>query len=170
MVRLVELLYLMLPAYLANMTPPFVRFWHGWNRPINSRWLGGHKTVMGFGAGVVMAVATTFIQSRIAGPGQPWPVEPWPVDHWLAVGLGFGVGAMGGDCAKSFFKRLRGIAPGRPWIPMDQVDFVIGAITLTLPWLHWQWNDVAVILIVSFLGDLVANQVAFRLRIRRTPW
>lgn len=154
----------MLPAYLANMAPPFVHFWRGWNPPINRRWLGDHKTVVGFSAGVVTAVATTFIQSHILGLAHLWPSE-----HWLTLGIGFGVGALGGDCVKSFFKRLRGFAPGRPWIPMDQLDFVVGALILTWPWVHWRWSDVAAILIVSFLGDLAVNQLAFRLRIRNTP-
>jgi hypothetical protein len=48
--RLLQLLYLMAPAYLANRAPPFVRYWNGWNRPI-SRWLGEHKTVGGALAG-----------------------------------------------------------------------------------------------------------------------
>lgn len=28
--RLFELAYLMLPAYVANMAPRFVKYWHGW--------------------------------------------------------------------------------------------------------------------------------------------
>jgi len=32
-VHLLQLLYFMAPAYLANMAPPFVRYWKGWNRP-----------------------------------------------------------------------------------------------------------------------------------------
>src|ERR1700687_2831286 len=40
---LFPLMYLMLPAYLANMAPPFTRFWRGWNRPISRKWLGEHK-------------------------------------------------------------------------------------------------------------------------------
>jgi hypothetical protein len=39
LIHLLQLLYFMLPAYLANMSPPFVRRWHGWNRPINVRLL-----------------------------------------------------------------------------------------------------------------------------------
>jgi len=30
----------MAPAYLANMTPPFMKYWKGWNPPISRRWLG----------------------------------------------------------------------------------------------------------------------------------
>jgi hypothetical protein len=32
------------------------------------------------------------------------------------------------DSVKSFVKRRVGIAPGAPWIPFDQLDFVIGAL------------------------------------------
>jgi CDP-2,3-bis-(O-geranylgeranyl)-sn-glycerol synthase len=31
-----HLLYVMAPAYTANMAPPLVKFWHGWNRPISA--------------------------------------------------------------------------------------------------------------------------------------
>jgi len=54
--RVLQLVYFMAPAYLANMAPPFVRYWKGWNRPISRRWLGSHKTVVGFGVGVLGAV------------------------------------------------------------------------------------------------------------------
>jgi CDP-2,3-bis-(O-geranylgeranyl)-sn-glycerol synthase len=163
--RLAELIYFMVPAYLANMAPPFVRFWRGWNHPINRRWLGDHKTVVGFGAGLIVALAATFLQSRIYGPSRLWPADDWPI-----IGIAFGLGAMGGDCFKSFLKRLRGIPPGRPWIPMDQLDFVLGALIVTLPWVHLPWSDIATILIASFLGDLVINQLAFWMGIRSTPW
>ncbi|HET7159893.1 MAG TPA: hypothetical protein VFI62_12920, partial [Burkholderiales bacterium] len=59
-VRLLELIWFMLPAYAANMAPPFVKFWRGWNRPIHSWALGEHKTVVGFGAGVAVAIVVAF--------------------------------------------------------------------------------------------------------------
>jgi hypothetical protein len=49
MEKLLALVYLMPPAYFANMAPPFVKYWRGWNRPIHHAWLGDHKTVMGAG-------------------------------------------------------------------------------------------------------------------------
>jgi CDP-2,3-bis-(O-geranylgeranyl)-sn-glycerol synthase len=123
MPRSVQLAYLMLPAYLANMAPPFTRYWPGWNRPISRKWLGDHKTVVGFGAGLTVAMAATFVQSKLNWHGGLLPYAEWP-----RLGLAFGVGAMGGDSLKSFVKRLKGIPPGRPWIPMDQLDFVVGSI------------------------------------------
>jgi hypothetical protein len=57
-------MYLMLPAYLANMAPPFARFWPGWNRQISRRWLGDHKTAVGFCAG--LGVALVLPEKRLA--------------------------------------------------------------------------------------------------------
>jgi len=45
--RLLALACFMAPAYAANLVPPFVRFWKGWNPPLHLRRLGAHKTVLG---------------------------------------------------------------------------------------------------------------------------
>ena len=90
--HVVRLLYFMAPAYAANMAPPFVRYWKGWNRPLSRRWLGQHKTVIGVGLGVLAAVAVTFVQSRI-----PWSGGLVSYHDWAGLGLRFGVGAMAGD-------------------------------------------------------------------------
>ena len=63
--HLLPLLYFMAPAYLANMAPPFVRYWKGWNRPIHARTLGEHKTVVGYSLGVLIAIVTTAMQADI---------------------------------------------------------------------------------------------------------
>lgn len=162
---LVPLVYLMIPAYLANMTPPLVRYWKGWNRPINKRWLGDHKTVVGFCSGVIVAVAVTFVQSKINWHGGLLPYAQWPL-----LGLAFGLGAMGGDSLKSFLKRQRGIRPGHRWIPLDQLDFVIGALICVSPWVQLGWLDLASILVVSFAGDVAINHLSCWLGIRDTKW
>ena len=163
--RIAQLLYLMAPAYLANMTPPFARFWPGWNRPISERSLGSHKTAVGAVGGVIVAVAVALLQSRLAWRGSLVDYDRWPL-----VGLVLGVGAMGGDIAKSYVKRRVGIAPGARWIPADQLDFVIGALVLIAPMARIGWLDVSLVLAISFVGDLAVNQVAFRLGVRDTAW
>ena len=55
----------MVPCYAANMAPPFVRYWHGWNRPIDAIGLGNHKTIVGFALGIVAALVAAYAQSRI---------------------------------------------------------------------------------------------------------
>lgn len=168
--HLLQLLYFMAPAYLANMAPPFIRFWHGWNPPIHVRALGSHKTVLGFAVGVLTAVLCT--------AGQAWLAQPWlPTDFalvdyrdWLLLGLGFGVGALGGDALKSLFKRRLGFAPGQRWLPFDQLDFVVGSLLLVAPMARLNALDVLSILAVSFIGDLIVNRIAFAWRIKETPW
>jgi CDP-2,3-bis-(O-geranylgeranyl)-sn-glycerol synthase len=161
--QLLQLVYLMLPAYFANMAAPFARFWPGWNRPISRRWLGDHKTVVGFMLGVAAGMLTAYLQSRI-----PWSPQEFDLANWLAVGCAQGFGAMGGDAAKSFVKRRIGIAPGHSWMPADQLDFTVGALLLVRPWLALRWVDVALILAFTFVAHIVVNQISFRLGIRDT--
>lgn len=163
--RVLQLLYFMAPAYAANMAPPFVRYWKGWNRPISERRLGSHKTVVGFALGVLAAVLVTFLQSRLA-----WDGAVVAYDGWLDLGARMGAGAMAGDSVKSFFKRRRGVAPGGTWIPFDQLDFVAGALLLA----GWRaglgWTDVAIILALSVLGHILVNHLGYWLGVRDARW
>lgn len=163
--HLLQLLYFMLPAYVANMAPPFVRFWTGWNRPIHARLLGEHKTVLGFAVGVLAGLLATAVQSTLATSLARVDYSHWP---WL--GLGFGVGAMLGDSLKSLAKRKIGIAAGARWFPLDQLDFVLGALAFVGICADLSWLEVATILLVSLVGDLLVNRLAFALHIKDTPW
>ena len=80
----------MAPAYVANMSPPLVKYWRAWNRPISPRWLGGHKTVVGFAAGLLGAIATTSVQHVIG-----YTADIVDYDRWLELGLRFGLGYYG---------------------------------------------------------------------------
>jgi CDP-2,3-bis-(O-geranylgeranyl)-sn-glycerol synthase len=161
----VQLLYFMAPAYAANMAPPFVRYWSGWNRPISRRWLGAHKTVVGFGLGVLAAVTVTFIQSRLA-----WEGALVASGHWAALGLRFGAGAMIGDAAKSFAKRRAGVAPGDRFIPWDQIDFVLGALALVWGAAALSGADVVTIVLLSVAGHVLVNHLGYWLGIRDVKW
>lgn len=164
--RLLELVYLMLPAYCANMAPPFVKYWRGRNRPIHRAWLGEHKTVMGFTFGVVMGVLISYAQSQLEFGVRLL----WHRDAWLALGLAQGLGAMSGDVIKSFFKRRMRIAPGRPWVPADQLDFVIGALIPLSLLVPLSPGDILAILLFTFVADIVVNHLSFYLGIRDTRW
>ena len=163
--RVLQLVYFMAPAYLANMAPPFVRYWKGWNRPISRRWLGAHKTVLGFAAGVLAATLVTFVQWLVG-----WSGSIVAYDDWAVLGVLFGTGAMAGDCAKSFFKRRLGVEPGRPWIPFDQLDFVLGALVFVGTRVTLAWADVLVILLLSFCGNILVNHLGYWLGVRDTRW
>ncbi len=158
-----QLVYFMAPAYAANMAPPFAAYWKGWNPPIARRWLGSHKTVLGFAAGVATAVLVASLQARIAWAGSL-------VDVDAALGLRLGVGAMAGDSVKSFVKRRVGIPPGASWIPFDQLDFAVGALALTWSRVSLSWPDVALILAVTAGGHVLVNHLGYWLGIRDTRW
>jgi CDP-2,3-bis-(O-geranylgeranyl)-sn-glycerol synthase len=163
--RLIHLVAFLAPAYAANMAPPFVRFWKGWNPPLHRRWLGDHKTVLGVAAGLAAALAVAAVQPLSGAPRFPLADRPW----WLH-GLLCGAGALGGDALKSFFKRRRGIPPGGRWIPLDQLDFQIGALLLAGPGADLTVPEVAVLLVVGFLGALLFSRLAFGLGIKSTKW
>lgn len=163
--HLIGLLYFMAPAYLANMAPPFVRYWKGWNRPIHARLFGDHKTVVGFALAVAVGAAATAAQAWIAAPAA-WSGRA----HWIWIGLGFGFGVAGGDAFKSLCKRRLGIAPGERWLPFDQIDFALGALLLVAPWVALSAGDALLILVSTFIGDMLVNRLAFALGIKRTPW
>ncbi|HKB27126.1 MAG TPA: CDP-archaeol synthase [Methylomirabilota bacterium] len=163
--RVLELLYFMVPAYVANMAPPFVRYWKGWNRPISPRWLGSHKTVVGFVAGVFAAVLVAFLQSRLG-----WGGTIADYGGWLDLGVRMGTGAMLGDTVKSFFKRRRGVAPGGTWIPFDQLDFVVGALLFVWPRAALAWTDVVIVLALSFAGHILVNHIGYWLGVRDAKW
>jgi CDP-2,3-bis-(O-geranylgeranyl)-sn-glycerol synthase len=165
MFKTLQLLYLLLPAFVANMAPPFVKYWPWWNRPISVRWFGAHKTVIGFAFGVVAAVATTLMQAHIAWDGARIAYTDWPL-----LGLAIGFGAMSGDALKSLLKRRMGIAPGEPWIPADQLDYVMGALILLWPWIRLRWEEVLLVFVISFAGHIAVNHLAYWLGIRATRW
>jgi len=163
--HLFQVAYLMLPVYAANMAAPFARLMPGTPRPVCERWLGSHKTWRGYALALVAATATVGLQAGIR-----WRGDLIDYGHPLSLGLICGAAAMAGDSAKSFVKRRLGIAPGRPWIPADQLDYVVaGLLALSTRYTFQAW-EVAVILAASFVGALLANRLAARWGIKQTPW
>jgi len=99
-----------------------------------------------------------------------WPAGLSPDRGWLDLGVRFGIGAMAGDAVKSFFKRRVGIRPGQPWIPFDQLDFIVGALALVWPVSDLSWWDVPLILTFSAGGHVVVNHAGFWLGVRQSRW
>lgn len=169
LIRLMQLVWLMLPAYCANMAPPFIRYWHGWNAAIAERWLGSHKTWGGFVLGVAAGVLATLAQRWIDAPFALIDFHIG-IGQCLLLGLCFGVGAMGGDALKSLIKRRLHIAPGARWLPFDQIDFALGALALSSPWSALGPGDVLAILGVTFVGDIAVNRLSYLCGIKASPW
>jgi CDP-2,3-bis-(O-geranylgeranyl)-sn-glycerol synthase len=165
MQRILQLIYLMLPVYAANMAPPFVRYWPGRVRPISERWLGSHKTWLGYAFAIVAATAVTLLQWRL-----DWSGGLVDYAQWAGLGLACGLGAMLGDSAKSLVKRRLGIAPGQRWVPADQLDFVVGGLVALAQWVELSRLDVVLVLGLSFIGTVVVNRLAYVVGVKDVPW
>jgi CDP-2,3-bis-(O-geranylgeranyl)-sn-glycerol synthase len=133
---LLQVLWLFVPAYLANMSPVLVQGWlprlatpiDGGRCFRGKRILGDHKTWRGLLAGVVVGTVVYELQrlAHAAGFAPSLALLDY-ADDPLLPGLLMGLGTGVGDAVKSFFKRRVGIAPGASWPVFDQLDFMAGA-------------------------------------------
>ncbi len=160
---LVLLLKLLALLAVANGTPLFakkifgssfawpidggLRLWDG--RPL----FGASKTIRG----VVLAVALTAA------------VRPW-LDLDASIGLAIGGGAMAGDLFSSFCKRRAGLKPSSRATGLDQIPEALFPLLLCHLWLDLTALDIAVVVAVFFLGEIVLSRLLHQLRLREQPY
>jgi CDP-2,3-bis-(O-geranylgeranyl)-sn-glycerol synthase len=174
----VTALWVMLPAYVPNNAA--VVF--GGGPPIDGgrtlggrRLLGDGKTWRGTAAGVAAGVLLALGLDAVGGPvgdvlGVPLPRFPLPA----AVGLAGG--AMLGDVAASFLKRRTGRERGAAAPGLDQLDFVVGALGLSLV-LAPAWTlatvtlpVLVVVAVATPLLHVATNAGAYVLGLKAEPW
>ena len=174
-------LWFILPAYSANSFPilfskifkgkfpmDFGKTWRG--KPI----FGSNKTWPGFFGGILVGAIIGLLQSKfilglllnssnISIPAYHIFLQGRPI----FAGLLLGIGALTGDLVKSFVKRRAGIAPGKSWPIIDQLDFIIGALLFVsiveVPTLE----TVIIVLILTPVIHLAANTTAYLLKIKK---
>ncbi|MBP9718340.1 CDP-archaeol synthase [Candidatus Gracilibacteria bacterium] len=178
---ILESLYLMLPVYIAEMSPVFASYLPWPATPVDNgaswrgkRILGDHKTYRGLIVGLIVAIVIVFIQHSLdhiaffdaAGIIDYGALQLRQV---TLIGLMLGGGAFVGDMIKSFFKRRVGIAPGKAWIPFDHIDSTIGALIAALFIVDLSCAHIIVILIANPLLHVLANVVGYMMKVRKTP-
>jgi CDP-2,3-bis-(O-geranylgeranyl)-sn-glycerol synthase len=193
----VQALWLMLPAYVANMAPVFlVKLFPRWNRPIDggrvhrdgTRLLGDGKTWRGLIGGSIVAALFAMLQAHVLrfwdGLTDFGVTESGHFWAPLLIGFAFGLGALVGDAVKSYLKRRSGRPRGAPWVGPDQLDFVFGGLLFaavvglalggapdwTREWLvsHW-WIPLFLVLATPLLHWLV-NILGHALTLKQEPW
>ncbi|MBP9669615.1 MAG: CDP-archaeol synthase [Candidatus Pacebacteria bacterium] len=172
---LLQALYFFLPAYVANMAPVFAHaFQLPLGNPVSVRLFGDHKTVRGVLAGVVAALAVVAIQKVLFLYGYPLfkalSLLEYSGISVLLYGCAFGLGALGGDMAKSFFKRRLHREPGSPWVPFDQLDFVIGALLCVYPLFQLPMHFLVILLVTTPVLHLMANVLGYFLHLKKVWW
>lgn len=170
-----EALWIFLPAGIANMAPvlcsqlPVLK---NWNAPMDGgrsyrgvRIFGKNKTWRGLWCGTVVAALFSLLQFRLITPSDDSTL------FLLALGALLGFGALIGDALASFAKRQRGIAPGQPWIPVDQTDYIFGALIVAAPLLFQRIDLLLVAVIILCYGGLhvVFSYIGFLLGLKKSP-
>ena len=172
-----SILYLTLPAFVANMIPIVAakaNIFSGLNTPIDrgiflrkKRLLGDNKTIRGLLVGTFAGSATSLIQYFL-------PIFPDVLMSTALVSIGFGAcagfGALVGDAVASFIKRQLNITSGKPCIPLDQIDYIIGFIIFTMPFFPWEAKNVIFLLIFALIANPLTNITAYVLGIKKTYW
>lgn len=178
LIYLFQCLYFMVPAYLANMAPVMTKdTFHELKVPIDMnqkldkhRLFGKNKTFRGLIFGVIFGIIAAYIQYLLLGVEFFANNSLADYSNWLIIGFLMGLGAILGDLVESFFKRRFNIKPGKPFLPWDQTDFVIGALVLIYPLVILPIDKVIVILVASFFLHITTNHIAFYLKIRKEKW
>lgn len=132
-----RILWLLVPGAIANTTAALSsRMFPKWNSPVDlgarfmgARVFGDNKTWRGFIAGTLAGGAIFLLQRSLSSSQFFHALELFDYKKapWF-LGFVAGLGALFGDLVKSFVKRRLTIAPGRSFLVLDQIDWVLGAL------------------------------------------
>lgn len=164
-----------LPAGIANMTPPIankIPILNRWNTPMDfgksfrgHRIFGDNKRWRGLVAGTVLAGLTSAMEYSY--------LLALDVGHLIVtfvfIGVALGLGALIGDATASFFKRQLGIKSGNSWFPFDQIDYIIGGLLFSYPFVHYTKQEVIAIFAIYFGLHLLISYVGYLLKFKEKP-
>jgi CDP-2,3-bis-(O-geranylgeranyl)-sn-glycerol synthase len=133
---------------------------------------GSHKTWRGLICGVITGMLIAIFQRWFYQ--FEWIQEISFFDYReiniFLFGFLIAFGAIFGDFLFAFFKRCQNIKPGKPWVPFDQINYVVGSfLTLTpffkLPVLAW-----LTILILTFFLHILGNHLGYWFGWQKNRW
>ena len=168
----------MLPAYFGNMAPVIFKNLNFIKTPVDfgANFLDGkpifgkNKTIQGIIFATVFGIIVAYVQYTLYQNNLFKGLSLIDYSNWMQIGFLFGFGAIFGDLVKSFFKRRVNIKPGQPFIPFDQIDFVIGALFFVYFTGILTWQIVITLLIVSPILHITVNHIAYYTHIRGEKW
>jgi CDP-2,3-bis-(O-geranylgeranyl)-sn-glycerol synthase len=176
-------LWVFIPAGVANMVPIFAAHIPSLRRfdtPIDMgktfrgrRIFGDHKTWRGLLTGMLAATVVLALQQLLVGRFSWFAWLADGLDYaalpTLLVGPLFGLGALGGDAIKSFFKRQVGVEPGKSWFPFDQVDYIIGGALAVLPFIHFTALQYVLLTVVWLSIHVLSTYIGWLLKLKDQP-
>lgn len=174
---ILSIIWLFLPAGLANASPALFRWLPVFNSPIDfgksingKRILGDNKTWRGLICGTFIAIFFVYIQKIIYPLTSEFSIINYSEINFLLFGFLLGFGALFGDIVESFFKRRKNLEPGESWVPFDQIDWILGgAILLNIYILLPIKTNLGILIIFGIIHPAV-NHAAYWLGIRKTKF
>ena len=161
------------PAGVANAAPPVankIPLLNRWKTPLDSGnkldgkfVLGKNKTWRGLTFGTLMGGVSAWLLYPLLSINTGSSIE-----HFL-IGCVLGFGALFGDALESFFKRRKGIPSGTAWLGFDQLDYVVGAIVCSLPFVRLAITDYLFVIIMFVLLHFVVSYCGYLLGFKDKP-
>ena len=171
--------YFMLPAYVANLSGLAI----GGGTPVDGgreckdgrrligngvTWKGlQNGTIIGTLVGAVLGIIGTFYGDLSVLTGGIIDLHVYgSLIGGLILGFLMAFGALLGDAVGSFLKRRMGLERGAPAPFMDQLDFVVGALVLSLLVVRISWSFFIIIALLSLFLHLGSNTFAYLIGIK----
>ena len=171
--------YFMLPAYVANLSG--LAF--GGGTPVDGgreckdgrrligngvTWKGlQNGTIIGTLVGAVLGIIGTFYGDLSVLTGGIIDLHVYgSLIGGLILGFLMAFGALLGDAVGSFLNRRIGLERGAPAPFMDQLDFVVGALVLSLLVVRISWSFFIIIALLSLFLHLGSNTFAYLIGIK----
>ena len=152
------------PAYCANATPVLAgggaKMDFGKNFFDGKRIFGNNKTFRSFFFGWAVGIDVGLVEKLVFGFQN----------YSLLFNIFIPLGALLGDLTDAFIKRRIDIAPGGLLPIVDQIDFVIGAIVISIPLAIITWQLAIAVLLITPPIHLFTNYLAYRMKLKRHPW
>jgi CDP-2,3-bis-(O-geranylgeranyl)-sn-glycerol synthase len=123
-----KIIWLFLPAAIANMMPVFVRRLPFLATPVSVKLFGDHKTWRGIFFGTAAGIVTTYLQKIFYPVTENIALINYETAPIFLLGFILGLSALLGDLIHSFLKRWVGIPPGQPFWVIDQIDWILAAV------------------------------------------
>jgi len=160
---IVDAILFIFPAYCANAIPVIA----GGGLPIDfgkkfrdgQPIFGKNKTYQGFISGLIVGTLVGFAETIL-------------FQYPPLFGLFLSLGALLGDLVGAFIKRRLGFAPGKLLPVVDQVDFIVGAVLLSLPvsFPSMSLELLVAIFLITPPIHLATNFAAYKLGLKNNPW
>ena len=178
---LLKCLWLLLPAYFANMFASLSSKFTGFSflaYPVDfkksfgkKRIFGDNKTFRGYVFGILAAVIISIIQYILYQSSFFQSISFYNYEYTpILLGFLLGFGALLGDSIGAFIKRRFNIYPGKRMLVVDQVTFVVFAMVfLCFVYVPSIWVVIASI-VMTFILHIVVNHLAFYLKINKNKW